>query len=177
MYPNYYCKINTDNLNVKLVNEECMKKNRSLYNVLAENQYDLYKNQYNLNINADVDEDCQELHCYYNDTEIENMLNRIGIAYYPNGNKKWFDNAASFTSYNEIADGIYENSSVYIEFDENENPVYSDIKSSGKWGLSIQHCQLIKDYSWYILPSSDTQGLKRIVSIKDAYSKLCNGEG
>lgn len=175
VYPDYYTKISPDKINVKMINGEFDEK--PLYMALSEDQYDFYKNQYKLNINSEIYEKSKKLNIYYSDEELQELLDKIGMRYYPRADKRMFGNAASFTSYNEISDGIYESTSVYIEFDEEGNPMNSKIYSSIDFGLTVNKYGIINNPCWYIMPNYEKQGLDRIVSLERAYGKLCNGEG
>ena len=176
VYPDYYSKVDSENLNVEMSNEECLDKELQLNNALSEQQYNLCSEKLNINISADADANDAISNVYYNNNQLEDMLDSIGVLYKRKEGNVWFENAVSFTSYNEISDGVYERCYVYIEFDENKNPIFSDINSTVEWGLTVNHWKL-KDYSWYIMPNWSGQGLNKIVSIEESYKKLCNGEG
>ena len=59
-------------------------------------------------------------------------------------------------------------------YDENGCPVFSRIESKLEWGISAKYHS---GFGSYLLDKNYGQGLNKIVSIKEAYKKLCNGEG
>ena len=82
VYPDYYNKIDSSNLNVKLNNERCINTPVILNKALSEEQYQIYYDMLNIEKDADYEDFYEKSdieNVYFTNQEMQEMLDAIGI--------------------------------------------------------------------------------------------------
>lgn len=104
----------------------------------------------------------------YGEEKAQDILIKLGINIGDNIEKHICGNEVSYRDVTEISDGVFQKKRINIRFADDGKMLYLNMTSFLLWGI-INDSGMFRRFDTY-------QGEDKIVTVKQAYDKLCNGE-
>ena len=97
-----------------------------------------------------------------------NILRRIGINIGDDTEKSIVENEFKYYDITEVGDDIYQDSFIHVKLTNEGEIIYVHVSTYLSWGI-LNDSGMFRRFDTY-------QGEDKIVNVKQAYDKLCNGE-
>ena len=115
--------------------------------------------------------DISNMENFFNDRmeeEAQKLLKDIGINLGENAEKSVREYEVEYSDLTEMSDGIFQRSYIAVSFTKSGEILYLNVSSFLRWGI-LNDSGMFRRFDTY-------QGEDKIVNVKQAYDKLCNGE-